>query len=339
MINIFALRILAAQMLRVIVCGCLAGRQLVIDFMGSGKRYMQIFHRMLKVHGPVRTCRKRGPAPAYGRKLTRWISLAPALLLLTLILSPVQAGVPIISQLAEHGKLVGLTVAKTIPGFKGSGYVTGFTKPGNLLIVTFHIPASGLYDAIIRYSSPGQKGFALAINGSQYSSMFPTSPNHFSNFDAGLVELKTGKNVVSIGRGWGYFSIDSITFMPTRSPPPPMRPSPHLSDPSATPQARSLMSHLVEVYGRRMLTGVYTRADANYVHQVSGHSPSIIGGDLIDYSPTRLEHGANPHHEVQKLIRDARDGYILTVSWHWNAPAQLIDHSYVNAQGKTVQSH
>ena len=196
---------------------------------------MQIFHRMLKVHGPVRTCRKRGPAPAYGRKLTRWISLAPALLLLTLILSPVQAGVPIISQLAEHGKLVGLTVAKTIPGFKGSGYVTGFTKPGNLLIVTFHIPASGLYDAIIRYSSPGQKGFVLMVNGFKYSSMFPSSPKHFSNFNFGLVKLDAGKNVISIGGGWGYYSIDSVAFIPARPPTPPTRPSAQLSDPDATP--------------------------------------------------------------------------------------------------------
>lgn len=264
---------------------------------------------------------------------------AVALLLTLLMVSQVRAARPVIAELAEHGRLIGLTVAKTIPGFNGDGYVTGFTKPGDRLILTFHIPVAGLYDATVRYSSPGKKGFSLTVNGNPYSSMFPSSPKHFANFDAGLVELKAGKNVVSIGRGWGYFSIDSVTFTAAATPPPPVRPSPQLSDPDATLQARSLMSHLVAVYGRRMLTGVYSTGDASYVHRTTGQYPSIIGGDLIDYSPTRLAHGADAHHEVQKLINAARQGFIITVSWHWNAPAELIDHSYVNAKGKTVSSH
>ncbi len=272
-------------------------------------------------------------------KLQRAASLAMALLLMLLMVSPVRAAKPVISLLAEHGRLIGSKVAKTIPGFVGKGYVTGFTKPGDRLILMFHTPAAGLYDAIIRYSSPGKKGFVLTVNGLQYSSMFPSSPKHFSNFDSGLVDIKAGKNVVSIGGGWGYYSIDSVTFIPAPPPPPPSRPSAQLSDPEATPQARLLMSHLVAVYGRRMLTGVYSSADAGYVHRITGRYPSILGGDLVNYSPSRLEHGANPHHEVRKLIDAAKRGFILTVSWHWNAPAELIDHNYVNAQGKTVQSH
>ncbi len=267
-------------------------------------------------------------------------SVALSWLLLTLLqLSPVRAAGPILSQLAEHGQRKGLTLADSIPGFQGKHYVTGFVKPGDRLILIFQVPQSGLYDANIRYSSPGKKGFSLTINGSEYSSMFPASPDRFANFDAGLVELKAGKNVVSIGRGWGYFSIDSITFTATRKYPPPIRPSPRLCDPDATPQARSLMRHLVMAYGRRMLTGVYSAADASYVHRVTGQYPSIIGGDLMDYSPTRLKYGADPHHEVQQLIGAARQGFIITVSWHWNAPAELIKDNYVNAQGKMVSSH
>ncbi len=262
-----------------------------------------------------------------------------ALLLTLFMVPPVRAAKPVISLLAEHGRLIGLKVASAIPGFVGRGYVTGFTKPSDRLILTFHIPSAGLYDASIRYSAPGQKGFSLKVNGNRYSCMFPACPDHFANFDAGLVELKAGKNVVSMGKGWGYFSIDSVTFTAARTPPPPMRPNPQLSDPDATPQARSLMSHLAAVYGRRMLTGVYSIGDSRYVHRITGRYPSIIGGDLINYSPTRLQHGANPHHEVQRLISAARKGFIITVSWHWNAPAELIDHNYVNAKGKTVVSH
>jgi mannan endo-1,4-beta-mannosidase len=270
----------------------------------------------------------------------RGASYALALLFLALLMvSPVRAARPVISALAEHGQLIGVKVAKVIPGFRGHGYVTGFVKPGDRLILTLHVPQGGLYAANIRYSAPDQKGFSLTVNGSPYSSMFPPSPNHFSDFNAGLVELKTGKNVVSIGRGWGFFSIDSVTFTPARPPPPPMRPSPKLSDPDATPQARSLMRHLVGVYGRKMLTGVYGGGDARYVHGITGQYPAIIGGDLIDYSPTRIEHGANPHHAVQKLINEARKGFIITLSWHWNAPAELIDHNYINARGKKITSH
>ena len=52
---------------------------------------------------------------------------------------------PVIAQLAVHGRLIGLAVAKTIPGFKGEGYVTGFTRPGYRLILTFHIPVVGAH--------------------------------------------------------------------------------------------------------------------------------------------------------------------------------------------------
>ena len=45
----------------------------------------------------------------------------------------------------------------------------------------------------------------------------------------------------------------------------------------------------------------------------------------MDYSPSRLAHGADPKREAEALIGAARDGQIVTVSWHWNAPAHLRD--------------
>jgi mannan endo-1,4-beta-mannosidase len=46
----------------------------------------------------------------------------------------------------------------------------------------------------------------------------------------------------------------------------------------------------------------------------------------MDYSPSRLEHGANPNGETERIISWAKQtGGIPTMMWHWNAPSGLID--------------
>ncbi len=239
---------------------------------------------------------------------------------------------------AALGQLRDVRVAHGIPGSGAAGYVTGFTRPDSRVVM--HIQAAGgLYQAVIRYNSPAQKGFVLTLNGEQYSGMFPPSGRGFRDYQAGLVELKTGANTVWVGGGWDYYNIDRVKFIPAYAAPRPGRVSPVLCDPDATPQARALMRHLAAGFGRRMLLGTYSTHDAAYDRSVTGVSPSIIGGDLINYSPSRLARGQPVDHESSRMIRMARKGYIVTLSWHWNDPTGLIDHDYTNAAGKLVHAH
>jgi mannan endo-1,4-beta-mannosidase len=251
------------------------------------------------------------------------IATALALLLTTAAMAP--AAVPKTIHLgAAQAHLSGTTIATSLPGYTGSGYITGFLNPADK--VSFVIPDArpGLYDVRIRYSAPMTKGYNLVVNGAMDSGLFPPSGQRWAVHDAGDIELQAGRNTVEIQYGWGYYDINSIDFVPTTIPRL-VRPSAVPCDPQATPQARALLAYLVRHYGEKTLSGQYNAADTAYIHQVTGQTPAIIGGDFMEYSPSRIPFGANPHHETEKVIAAAKAGQIVTMVWHWNAPADLLN--------------
>lgn len=58
--------------------------------------------------------------------------------------------------------------------------------------------------------------------------------------------------------------------------------------------------------------------------QQVGKTPAVLGVDLIEYSPSRVEHGSTST-AVEDAIAHAEKGGIVTVVWHWNAPTGLYD--------------
>jgi mannan endo-1,4-beta-mannosidase len=105
-----------------------------------------------------------------------------------------------------------------------------------------------------------------------------------------------------------------------------IRPPKTLTDPNATSEAKSLMSFLVDCYGQQVLSGQQDMSEMNYIYSVTGKWPAVGVLDLMDYSPSRIEHGANPTGTVESYINWANSGGgILGSSWHWNAPTDLID--------------
>ena len=105
-----------------------------------------------------------------------------------------------------------------------------------------------------------------------------------------------------------------------------VRPPKTLTDPNATSEAKSLMSYLVDYYGQQVLSGQYHMPDMNYVHSVTGKWPAVGALDLMDYSPSRIAYGYYPTGMVESYINWANSGGgILSSSWHWNAPTDLID--------------
>lgn len=254
------------------------------------------------------------------------------LVLLLLTLSPIAAfAVPVkpITLDASAGQLLGgVTLATARSGYTGTGYATGFTGTQAAVRWTLAHAAPGLYEVRVRFSSPnGQKGYNLVVNGHTASGMFPATGNLWATTDAGKVNLTAGTNTVAVQKGWGYYDIASVTLVPTLPYPLPRPVSGKLSDPQAMPQARALMRYLVSLYGRKTISGQYDQAEADYVHQISGRTPAILGGDLIEYSPSRLAHGSDSKNETERMIAAARAGHIVTMSWHWNAPKDLLNTS------------
>lgn len=225
---------------------------------------------------------------------------------------------------AENGTLTGTSVTTAVVGYSGSGYVTGFDSTGDNVRWTFSA-SNGLYNLRIRFRSPyGEKGFDATLNGATTSGMFPPSAA-FAIFDAGLVELTNGNNTLEIGGGWNYYEIDRADLLFTNAPPPPLPVPATLANPQATFAARMLMEDLVKDYGRITWSGQHETNDAWYVLNTSGRKPLIISGDLMDYSPSRVQFQGLPPNYTERMIAEERAGHVQALCWHWNAPTNLIN--------------
>jgi mannan endo-1,4-beta-mannosidase len=98
-----------------------------------------------------------------------------------------------------------------------------------------------------------------------------------------------------------------------------------LIDPDASANARALMSYLVSAHGDEVLAGQQGRAEAEHMAALTGRYPALLGLDLMDYSPSRVEHGATSDSTEQALDWSETRGGLVTISWHWNAPTGLVD--------------
>ena len=264
--------------------------------------------------------------------LTALISLSAALL---------PAVPPPIHLSAETAALSGSTFhpfQKTAAQTPGAGYAGDFIPNGAKITWTVPNAPAGLYAVRVRYSAPfGSKGYDLVVNGVKFSGTLPaTTADTFVSLRAGRIELAAGTNTVSIERGWGYYRIAAVDLSPAPPAPALQKPTQGLSDKQATLTARALFAALKRNYGVRTLSGQQNTEDIAYIENATGQSPAVEGGDFIEYSPSRVAHGSKPGGTIEKVIRDAQAGKVVTMLWHWNAPADLIDGSYTGKDGKPV---
>ena len=97
------------------------------------------------------------------------------------------------------------------------------------------------------------------------------------------------------------------------------------------------MRRLLAGYGSVTLSGGYGDAEQAYVAaHADGRRPAIFGADLMDFSPSRIAHGADPSRVIDGVLRHAATGQAVTLSWHWNAPAHLLDTVRRRADGSPI---
>ncbi|MGX6608448.1 glycosyl hydrolase [Micromonosporaceae bacterium Da 78-11] len=225
---------------------------------------------------------------------------------------------------AENGRLQGVQVSTTTPGYSGTGAVAGFDAPDDAVTVTVPSGAEDLYDVVIRYHSPyGTKKTQLLLNGAVIGEIELSGSTGFTDAPAGRLLLRAGDNSITLRNDWGYYEIDALRLSPA-PPRPPHQLDSHPVNPAATPAAASLLSYLGAHYGHDILSGQQDTAGIQWLRQNVGKAPAIGGFDLMDYSPSRVERGAAAT-TVEQAVDWDRQGGITTVVWHWNAPAGLID--------------
>ncbi len=91
--------------------------------------------------------------------------------------------------------------------------------------------------------------------------------------------------------------------------------------------------------GPRTLSGQYDDEDTDYIAKTAMRTPAIFGEDFIDYSPSRVAfHPLLRRTRRRRPFSTPRSGQIITMSWHWNAPADLINKKLTDAQGKPLDA-
>lgn len=230
---------------------------------------------------------------------------------------------------AEAARLDGPRIAVARSGFSGSGYATDIT--GDKARIVWSVRAApGIYLARVRFATPGgPKGFEVSANGSRSAAMFPDTRDGWAIQDAGRIELRAGDNEVAIERGWGYYDVDYLELVPAPKPRA-LKPVPdRLVDAKASPEARALYTKLLKSYGAKTWSGQYEPLESEYVREKTGRRPAILGGDLMDFSPSRLPYFAKSGEVVKDpipgLIAATKAGQAVTLSWHWNAPFGLLN--------------
>ncbi|ALI98493.1 glycosyl hydrolase [Rufibacter tibetensis] len=268
-------------------------------------------------------------------RLAKFSGQAPAvwLALVVFLLTALPSKAADIKLEAEDATLTGVTVARANAGYSGTGYVQGFDNSfAKNVRFTVNVPTTGIYDLTIRYGTPSsEKGYVLEVNGQRSEGMFPFVAG-YGTAQSGKYQLTAGTNTITIGGGWGFYTLDYINLSPATIPLP-AKPLKTLTDPNTTASTKNLFSYMVDLYGTKVLAAQQeTNAlqEIDYVRTHSGKDPAIGSFDLIEYSPSRIQHGANPAGFSEKAIqwanRDQGRG-IISLMWHWNAPTDLINQA------------
>ena len=211
-------------------------------------------------------------------------------------------------------------------GYSGLGFVRIRAAPDSSVIWRVTVAEAGIYRLQAMVAAPyGSKGYLLEVNGQAQGGFFRGSDELLAR-SLGLVELRAGENVISLGRGWGHYDIDYLQLAPAEPYAPPLPVPAALSDPQATPEAKALCVRLCVAYGQGTISGQYRTfgqasfLEAEGVQATSGKYPVMHGADLMPFSPSFVEHEPPPAKLIDDLVEAGKAGHPILLMWHWTLP-------------------
>ena len=117
---------------------------------------------------------------------------------------------------AEDAVLSGVSIAKSITGYSGTGYMDGgsFDVETDKITFTVNVATEAAYPLVIRFQNTCgvcDKAQNISINGgpAKYTD-FPGTTGSWEDLNVGNIDLKAGNNTITISKSWGWTHIDYI---------------------------------------------------------------------------------------------------------------------------------
>lgn len=216
----------------------------------------------------------------------------------------------------------GLYCGNTRQGFSGTGYVTGFDgESGNRILFYVYVPSLQHYDITVRYASDSETSNSVTADGKKIGTL--ETDGNYTGFKETTFEgvfLSDGYIEIEVLQEDGNIDIDYIevrnnTYVYENE----NEVMKTLSNENASDEAEKLMSYLVDVYGKGIITGQYASSPENIeieaLSKLTGRYPVIRFSALSDDSDSnKAEINASADWTNNK-------GGISGLMWYWNAPS------------------
>ncbi len=210
---------------------------------------------------------------------------------------------------------------------------------GETASVEVNVEETGMYSfTISAYAAYGSKIHNLLINGvDQGQISFEENKTGFVDVPIGSFKLEKGTNTVTIQSNWGWTYIDCLKVSTAELPS--LNAPKVLSDGKATDETKRLMSYLVDVYGKNVISGqqeiyMWGRKDSSgqptfeydfdWLKENTGKYPAMRGFDFLNCA--NILYGSEDG-TVDRMIDWANNkNGIVTASWHVTVPKQFASY-------------
>lgn len=216
----------------------------------------------------------------------------------------------------------GITLKADLTGYSGDAYID--ISDNKAFSMSVDIPASQYYKITVRHCAGGHKENPLLFNGLKALDIYSEEGDWQETTVDGIF-LEKGENKITLGDGWSWFSLDSITIENGE----PLSDDIYgnvtdkLCNPNADLKTQKIYQYLRSVYGKRTLAGQCTdygnNTETDALYLGLGKYPAVRTFDFI-YDSMSMSRGKPQAKDVDLAIQWSNDGGLVVYDWHWYAP-------------------
>lgn len=207
-------------------------------------------------------------------------------------------------------------------GYSGTGYMD--ISDNAAFSMTVDIPANQYYKVTVRHRAGSHKENPLLFNGMKAMVIYSEDGDWVESTADGIY-MEKGENIITLGAGWSWFSLDSILIEKGEALSDDIygSVSETLCNPYANLKTQNIYQYLKAIYGKRTLAGqctnygTNTETDALYLGL--GKYPAVRTFDFIFDSMSFCKNQPSAK-DVSLAIDWSNEGGLVVFDWHWYAP-------------------